>query len=176
MDQRTTLTDQILDLYNQFFHALLTSQRDAWLTVELTVAQLKTLLVIVERGKVTGSQLARTLGVGPPNITRIVTRLYDEGLIERHDDPEDRRITSIVATTEGQRVVECLYSCRREYLSALLTNVYDEQLDDVRRGLALLAEAASVHRDNNETVTASGGELEEDYGPSIRVVTPGGGN
>lgn len=175
MDQRTTLTEQILDLYNQFFHALLTSQRDAWLTVELTVAQLKTLLVIVERGKVTGSQLARTLGVGPPNITRIVTRLYDEGLIERHDDSEDRRITSIVATADGQRLVECLYSCRREYLKALLSNLDSAQLREVQHAFIHLTDATAMHSDS-ETVMTSGDELEEDYGPSYGVATPDGGS
>jgi DNA-binding MarR family transcriptional regulator len=150
VDGRATLTNQILDLNERFFRALVTNQRDAWLTVELTIAQIKALLVIADRSRISGSRLARTLGVGAPSVTRLVARLCEDGLIEREEDAEDRRITYVMPTAEGEELVERLYSYKRENLSALLAQLNVEQLHDVQRALNHLARAAAVCLDEEQ--------------------------
>ena len=144
MARRGELSDRIIELYSQFFNALLNSHTDAWLNVELTMPQIKALLLVVGRGRVTGSQLARGLGIGLPSVTRFVDRLCEHGLIARSEDPDDRRVTYIVATAAGQALVDNLYAYRREYLNTFLGRLDSDELRDVERGVALLVTAATA--------------------------------
>ena len=134
---------RIVELYSQLFNALLSAHTDAWLNVELTIPQIKALLVIAARGSATGSQLARGLGVGLPSVTRFVDRLCEHGLIERSEDPEDRRVSYVVPTAAGRAFVENLHNYRRETLTTFLCRLDDDQLHEVERGVLYLVEAAT---------------------------------
>jgi DNA-binding MarR family transcriptional regulator len=50
--------------------------------------------------------LAECQGCAASNITQIVDRLEDEGLVRRVDDPEDRRSVRAELTDEGRRFAE----------------------------------------------------------------------
>lgn len=52
------------------------------------------------------SALAETLFCDASNVTGIVDRLEARGLIERRDDPKDRRVKLIALTSEGVRIRE----------------------------------------------------------------------
>ena len=47
--------------------------------------------------------LAEALGLEPSSLVRVVDLLIDSGLIERHDDPQDRRAKLLHLTAEGKR-------------------------------------------------------------------------
>lgn len=51
----------------------------------------------------TMSVLSRYLMVTGGNVTGLTDRLVAEGLVERHDDPADRRACTVRLTAEGQR-------------------------------------------------------------------------
>jgi MarR family transcriptional regulator, organic hydroperoxide resistance regulator len=59
------------------------------------------------------SALAECLGCDASNVTGMVDRLEGRGLLERRDDPGDRRVKLIALTDEGatvrERVLERLY-------------------------------------------------------------------
>ena len=48
--------------------------------------------------------LARTLRCDASNITGVVDRLATHGLVERVEDPDDRRVRKVALTEEGRRV------------------------------------------------------------------------
>src|ERR687893_3168907 len=48
-------------------------------------------LIALTRGPRSVGQLAEELRVSPPAATQLVDRLADHGMVERHNDPEDRR-------------------------------------------------------------------------------------
>jgi DNA-binding MarR family transcriptional regulator len=50
------------------------------------------------------SSLAGSLRCDPSNVTGIVDRLEERGLIERQSAPEDRRVKMLALTAEGARV------------------------------------------------------------------------
>lgn len=51
------------------------------------------------------SELAQSLCVEAPTITRMVQRLGQAGLVERTTDPEDARVTRLHVTSKGQDVL-----------------------------------------------------------------------
>src|SRR3712207_9157278 len=48
-------------------------------------------LIALTRGPRSVGQLAEELEVSPPAATQLVDRLAEHGMVERHNDPEDRR-------------------------------------------------------------------------------------
>src|SRR5436305_6984832 len=70
--KRACLTEQIVDQFVQFCTAVFAVERESWLSVELTMPQVKTLLLIVTWGRATGSRLGSALGAGLPSVTRLV--------------------------------------------------------------------------------------------------------
>src|ERR687894_1006261 len=61
-------------------------------------------LIALARGPRSVGQLAEELGVSPPAATQLVDRLAEHGMVDRHNDPEDRRVV-LVDYVEGMHEV-----------------------------------------------------------------------
>jgi DNA-binding MarR family transcriptional regulator len=72
----------------------------------LSGPRLSALSVIVFGGPLTMSALAQAEQVQPPTITKLVTEMEREGLVERVRSREDRRVLTVRATAEGRRLLE----------------------------------------------------------------------
>src|ERR687898_1963829 len=63
-------------------------------------------LIALTRGPCSVGQLAEELGVSPPAATQLVDRLAEHGMVDRHNDPEDRRggfVAYVGCVREGGR-------------------------------------------------------------------------
>jgi DNA-binding MarR family transcriptional regulator len=78
-------------------------QRLAVLDLNLTQASL--LGYVAEFGPTTQTRLADRLGIGRAAIGSVVDALEARGLVERHRDPEDRRVWQVVITEAGRELV-----------------------------------------------------------------------
>ena len=58
------------------------------------------------------SGIAERLGVEMPSATTMITRLVGKGLVERQQDPADRRAVVCSLTQEGREAVEKFWSLR----------------------------------------------------------------
>lgn len=98
---RAELADQ---LHSAAIHLLrqLRKEDDA---TGLSAPRLSALSVVVFGGPVTLGQLAGAEQVRPPTMTKIVTALEKDGLVERKADAHDGRLTRIVATAKGRRLL-----------------------------------------------------------------------
>ena len=68
-------------------------------------AQQAALLLHVSRQQSTPSQLMTTLGTDTAGMTKLADRLEVKGMIERHQNPQDRRSILIALTDNGQALV-----------------------------------------------------------------------
>ena len=73
---------------------------------ELAPAQIAALKALGERGSIPMSELAGELHCDTSNVTGIVDRLEQRGLVLRRSAPHDRRVKLLVLTDEGRRVRE----------------------------------------------------------------------
>jgi DNA-binding MarR family transcriptional regulator len=103
----------------------------------LSAARLSALSVVVFAGPLTLGRLAAAEQVRPPTMSKIVTGLEEEGLVERRPDPSDGRVVLIRATPKGNRLLQRARKRRIAHLADRL-----EGLDEGE--LALLAEAAEI--------------------------------
>src|ERR1700694_6351443 len=108
MDERVQLIHRILDCSGSLFHNLNPARDRAWLSVELTMPQLKARRCVAMNNGATSGQIARKLGVGLSTITGIVDRLAEQNLVTRGEDAADRRITRVRPTARGRTLVDAL--------------------------------------------------------------------
>jgi DNA-binding MarR family transcriptional regulator len=80
----------------------------------VSLPQLRVLVVLASRGPLNLAAVAGRLGVHSSNATRACDRLVAAGLLDRRDDPADRRYLQLDLTDEGRRLVERVMDHRRE--------------------------------------------------------------
>jgi DNA-binding MarR family transcriptional regulator len=143
LDERVQLTKRILDCSGLLFQNMSPTHSQAWLTVNLTMPQLKALMCVVANNGAPSGHIARRLGIGLSTVTGIVDRLAEHELITRHEDPEDRRITQVRPTARGRELVDELTRYRDEAIKALLSRLDATQLLVVETAFTYLLEAAT---------------------------------
>jgi DNA-binding MarR family transcriptional regulator len=141
-DSRADLTEHVLQAHEILYRWLFAGRLSHWLDVDLTMVQLKTLLIVVDSQGATVSQLARGLEVTSSTVTGVVDRLAHQGLVARREDPTDRRVNLVEASTAGLRLANRLYFFRLQRMRELLACLDDEELAVVREAADLLTRAA----------------------------------
>lgn len=79
-------------------------------------------------------ELSRRLMVTGGNVTGLTDRLVAEGLVERHDDPGDRRAWAVRLTPEGRRQFRAMARAHEAWVMELfsgLTAAQQSQLFDL---------------------------------------------
>jgi DNA-binding MarR family transcriptional regulator len=111
----------------------------------LTLTQLKALMALQggEEEPRPVKRIAEELGITPPAATRAVDALHDRGLVDRTEDPEDRRVKRIEITPAGRELVETVISQRMASLVAFAAGLGAAQ----RRKLAAAFEALMADDD-----------------------------
>ena len=104
----------------------------------ISAPRLSALSVVVFGGPLTLGHLAAAEQVKPPTMTRIVTGLENDGLVQRIGDPRDRRLTRIQATMKGQKVLAAGRARRVEKLAAAVRELRGSELAELARGVQLL--------------------------------------
>src|SRR5437868_15485180 len=105
-DPRLQRIHRILSCSEALVHGFNPSRDRAWLRVDLTMPQLKTLIYVSNNAGATSGQIAANLGVGLSTITGIVDRLAEQQLVTRSEEPRDRRITRVLPTDAGASLVD----------------------------------------------------------------------
>lgn len=86
----------------------------------VTSPQLRVLVLIATHGPQHLGAVAADLRVHPSNATRICDRLVNAGLIEREDDPQDRRFLKLVLSARGRQLVVQVMDHRRTAIAAVI--------------------------------------------------------
>jgi DNA-binding MarR family transcriptional regulator len=123
----------------------LSARSVARLDGDVTLPQFRVLVMVASTGPVNLGAVARALGVHPSNATRACDRLVAAGLLDRHDDPGDRRNLTLELTEQGRDLVRRTMDDRRAAIAEILARMPDEQRSALVPAL--------------ETFAAAGGEV-----------------
>lgn len=99
---------------------------------------LAALFTVSSRGPITLGELAAAEQVAPPSITKVATRLVDEGFVERKVDPDDRRVVRLVITDAGRRQLELYRNRRTTWLAMRLRGCTDDELATLDSAAAII--------------------------------------
>lgn len=73
--------------------------------------------------------LAEVLELQPISLVRLLDRLVNQGLLERRNDPKDRRANRLFLTASGRQLVDDLDSLRDSIASDVLQDVPAEAIE-----------------------------------------------
>ena len=132
MTERDRLLDEIGVLEFRLLSSSLPEQTSSLLDYDLTLQQLRVFAFILTHGQIPISKVAEALGVKPNVTTGIVQRLVERGLIERHEDPHDRRIRLVTVTDRGLALIDELSGIVLAKGRELLERLSDQQLRELR--------------------------------------------
>jgi DNA-binding MarR family transcriptional regulator len=82
------------------------------------------------------------LGVTPPNVTGIIDRLVEQGLVSREENPENRRMLVLTVTGKGRNLLATLRESNMKRMLNVLSGLSEDELSVVAQGLAALAGAS----------------------------------
>ena len=98
-------------------------------------------------GSTNFKKLADALGVTPPNVTGIVDRLVEQGLVSREENPEDRRMLLLKTTDKGKALLAKLRESRISRMSGILAQLNLEELSALAEGLSAVARAGQRNKE-----------------------------
>ena len=113
-----------------------------WLLTDLTMPQLKVMLILWREGPARMSELASGLSVTLATATGVVDRLVEKGYVVREGLPGDRRVVICRLSPAGQEFMKALWTSGRVQTARMLEVMTPEQLEIVARGTEVFIEAA----------------------------------
>jgi DNA-binding MarR family transcriptional regulator len=91
----------------------------------------------------TPKELADIERVSAPSMSRTVAGLVERGLVERTDDPEDRRQVILSLTPEAARLLKEIRRKRDQWMTVRVKHLDPEEQAILQQASAILARVAS---------------------------------
>lgn len=82
-----------------------------------------------ETAPITMTQLTAHLLVSNGNLTGLVNRLVEDGLIDRESDPDDRRAQRVMLTPEGRRAFHVMAEGHEALVDSLFAALSDSDME-----------------------------------------------
>jgi DNA-binding MarR family transcriptional regulator len=143
---KSELVQEVVELQRQVGRIIGQHVPSVCIDSGLTITQLRSLFLITNKGSTNFTKLAEALGVTPSNVTGIVDRLEEQGLVSRTQNPEDRREMTLQATDKGEALVSDLKEAGVKQMTRILSLVSVKELSCLIRGLSAFIGAADSNR------------------------------
>lgn len=151
---KSELIQEIVELQRQINRDMRQHTLDAWMGINLTVPQIKSLFFIANEGTTNFTRLASALGVTPANVTGIIERLVEQGLVSRQENPDNRRSLTLQVTEKGENTIANLRERRAGRTTQILAHLSVPELNVVLHGFRFFVEAAgTAEKAGGETVS-----------------------
>jgi len=142
MSLTKALNEVIREWAEVFMHRSMRDFRRFMDETGLSFSQINILMRLFH-GKSTGvSEIGEQLGVTNAAASQAVDRLVQLDLIERTEDPEDRRAKRLALTQKGRSLIEKGIEARSKWIEGLTDALTPEQQNMIISALTLLTEAA----------------------------------
>ena len=136
---------QITENLRQWMSALVTRSLHDWSryvrTTGLSMPQFGILMYLYHHGRCGMSSINARLDVTNAAASQLVDRLVQGGLVERSEDPQDRRARRIALTDRGRQLIEGSISERFRWVENLVQGLSDEEQAIVLKALSILLDA-----------------------------------
>ncbi|MDD3265509.1 MAG: MarR family transcriptional regulator [Dehalococcoidales bacterium] len=126
--QQENLVNEILKTSEELFNIIKPRIPLEYLSSDVTIAQLRVMLVLYTDGHSKMSGIAGQLGVALPTVTGIMDNLVKKKLAYRRTDDSDRRVVICCLTDKGEEMLNGLWMMGRTEMKKLLDGLGEEEL------------------------------------------------
>ena len=119
-------------------HELVRFSKDAG----ISVPQMSALFHIYHGNECGVSNIGEHLGVTNAAASQMIDRLVQNGLVERKEDPHDRRVKQLGLTGRGNSIVQQGIEIRRRWMEELMDRLTIEEQQKITAALRMLVNAA----------------------------------
>lgn len=137
-ESRQELIDKFIELVeflNRTYHV---GALEGWRAMDMTIPQIKTLVLLQNSHRVRMGGIARYLGSTLSASTSIVDRLVDKGLVKRDTDPDDRRVVVCELTDSGRDAISQFWQVEPTRVDPVVQRLDPDQLTSVVSTFELL--------------------------------------
>lgn len=136
MRDKQQLIESIFSLHEKMNRLCFIYPVEGWMKLDLTIDQLKALILIQSHEKISFKDVAQALGSTRGNITGIVSRLIHKGMVTRQPDPDDRRIQYLMLTEKAQKLLNNIKQRIITEQGNILSSLNLEDLEAMETGLS----------------------------------------
>ncbi len=104
----------------------------------VSLRQMRLMMALFDAGPMPLTHLARTLGVAPSSVSRMIDRLVRAGLVDRSGNPANRAMVTLTLTDPGRETVRQVVAWRHAEWERLLSPISPDDLRAAARALGAL--------------------------------------
>ena len=144
---REDLIEQVMRAQQEVAQTMLSLAEPNWLELDLTLPQLKSLMIITASGSMPIHRLAELLHLQRSATSTLVDHLVRLRLFARAEDARDRRRTLVDLTPDGRELVTRLRQGQEDRMRAVMERISDDDLRTMIRVLHTIAEYAATEQE-----------------------------
>lgn len=121
--------------FNRFYTNLLGLLDKTLLKSEYSLTEVRIMFELNRLSTTTASELVKLLNLDPAYLSRVLSGFEEINLIQKKQSSEDLRKQLLSLTLDGKQVISELQEKANEQIKALLTNISDEEQDQLANAM-----------------------------------------
>ncbi len=117
--------------FNRFYTRQIGILDECFLGEPFSLPEIRVLFEVAKDSRTTATSLADYLRMDPGYISRIITKLLEQELLQRSPDLDDRRRKQLTLTPLGEKQLQGLDQLSRDYLAQLLKPLSSDQQSEL---------------------------------------------
>jgi DNA-binding MarR family transcriptional regulator len=138
------LVEDILSLADRLFRALLPSVPDELMALDVTMPQMKIMLLLYVRGPIRMTNIANDLKVTLPTATSLIEKLVDKNYVLRDTQSDDRRVVLCKLSASGRKAIAGIWISARKRSEQLLLSLDYSKLEMFRDVLNAMMQSSDT--------------------------------
>lgn len=139
---REQAIDRFLEMMEEVYLQMRPNLPSEWVEGGITTLHFRT-ITLLSRGPKRMGDIVAELGISPSTVTRTIDHLVSKEVVERFDDPSDRRVVVCQLTAKGRQQVLHFWQINRQRLEQVASNLPTEEIVAVVQALAVLAKMSN---------------------------------
>ena len=111
--------------------------------IDITPLHFEIIALLFESGPLHSAEIGERLQIARAQVTRLLDKLADLGIVDRQIDTSDRRMINVLLTEQGKAFFEQSYRFMKQALGEMLSCLDDTELKDLSDSLRRIREILS---------------------------------
>ncbi len=136
------LTAIVLDWSTTFIRLSLHDFNHYTRSAGLSLAQMTVLMHLYYQGPHEVTKICEMMQLTRPGASQMIERMVQQGVVQRAETPDDRRVRMVSLTEQGRRVVEESIAARQAWIEQMVGGLSAAETERVAEALLILNEHA----------------------------------